>query len=481
MVSIEKNIYFLKQSDGTIWNFLLDEKLGIVYKIYKENKWTNITILTRKTTGKYSVDLLPDDTICLIYENFNGQLIMKLYANNKWSSYYIIENQSYKKIDIYFKTIFHKNNLLLFYSIYNKETNILTINSHIIDKKGILSSPSLVDEFEFENNIFFSISSSTEDIIYIMYQKKENDYTLGYKIYNNNFINCSEFYKIDESPNPFKDYYFLSLKDEFHSIYTKIDNNKTFLLTYYKGNLSSTNSITIFRSKNSFHSSLFIFSKYIWCFWFKDSELFSTVSIDGGLSFSKPYQVESLKNYSTIYKASYISNFLENGNILCMGEAFAINISSPKLLVIDDIYRIIYKNTENTTCSFYLLYFISFLNSNYTSFKVNIHEKDKLIQNQSYIIEKQKNELLEYENKFNSISKLITSFNENRLQLNEGISLLQDTLDDKEKKYNDLKKIYSEKEIELDLLKATIKKIETENSKIFNIKKIFAKLFFYKD
>ena len=41
--------------------------------------------------------------------------------------------------------------------------------------------------------------------------------------------------------------------------------------------------------------------------------------------------------------------------------------------------------------------------------------------------------------------------------------------------------MYSEKEKELDLLKAKLNQIETQNSKRFNIKKKFAKLFFYKD
>ena len=483
MVSVEKNMSFLKQSDGTMWNFSYDKSLGIIYKIYKENKWSDYNLLTSKTKGKYSVTLLQNDTICIVYENLAGEVIMKLYTNDKWTRYYIITNNDKGKIDINFKTIVYENHLFIFFSVYNKDTNLVTIYSNLIDEEGNLSSPLLIDEITFENNVIFSIYPSNKESIYIIYQKKESNYILGYKVFNRNSKGWSNFNKIDESLFQFKDYYLLFYKDYFHSIYTKIDNNKIYSLNYCKGNLSSNKYITISRHKNITSSSLFIAGDHIWCFWIRYNEIFSTVSIDGGETFSKPNQ-DYLINSLSLYKASYISNFSENNHIVCMGEIFAENIDSPNILLVDDIYGLINKQTENAFYSFDLQYFISSFKVSNKISNINFLEKDLLIKEQNDIIDNQKNKLISYENKlmsyenkFNSISNLIRSFNENSFQLNEGISLLQDNLEEKGKELNELKKMFTEKEIELELLKNELKNTKLKKNSTFHIKKVLAKLF----
>ena len=144
MVSVEQNTYVLKQSDGTIWNFLYDEIFGIMYKICKRNVWSNYIVFTNKTTGKFSVTILPNDNISIIYEDLHGNLIMELFDNTKWSHFNLLENEDNEKFDIYFRTLFLKNDLLILYSIYNKCTNILTLVSQIIDKNGELDRKSVV-------------------------------------------------------------------------------------------------------------------------------------------------------------------------------------------------------------------------------------------------------------------------------------------------------------------------------------------------
>jgi hypothetical protein len=484
MISVEKNLYFLKQSDGTIWNFAYDKRLGIIYKIYRDDKWLNYSVLTRETTGKYSAELLPNDKICIIYESLTGQLIMKLFNNSKWKSHYLVNTSDNEKIDIYFKTIVNNNNLFLFYSIYNKDKNIVSIYSNLIDEKGTSNSQSLIDQINFEHNILFSLCPANDDNIYIMYQLKENNYILGYKIFNMNSRSWSEFYKIDSSLFKFEEYSLLYFRENFHSIYTKTDANKSNYLNYCKGNLSSHNYTTISRNKNIITSSLFIIGDYIWCFWLKNNELISTVSLNEGASFSKPYQSDIIHS-KTLYKVSYISNFLENNHTKHMGEVFIENINSPNLLLIDTIFGLIDERTKNTSHSFYLHYFISSskVNNEIPSkvnniiTKIDSPEKDLLIKEQKDTIEQQKNKLLSYENKFNSINELVNIFNENSLQLYEGVSTLQDNLDDKNKKYHELRKIYYEKETELELLKSQLKKINLQKSSIFDIKKIFTNLF----
>ena len=464
----EKEMYLLKQSDGSIWNFIYDKNLRITYKIYKENKWSNYHILTRESTGKYSISLLANDNICVIYESFDKHLVLKIYNNKKWTSYDILENDNDDKIEIYFKTIINKNNLILFYSTYNRYSKDLTICSSSIDDKGILHSLSLIDTIKVKDNILLSPSSSDNEIIYVMYQKKADNYILGYKVLDNYSMTWSKFYKVDESSSPFKEYNLLSCKEKFHSIYTKIDTSDNYSLNYYNCTTNKHININIILNKNIYSSSLFISDKYIWCFWISNNELFSTVSMDEGLSFSKSYKTESI-DYLKIYKVTYLSNSLENKNLFFLGEVFAFDIHSPKLLVIDNIFGLVYKYTENTSYSLYFPHFISLINTNNNYIKTDFKEKDIIIENQNNVIEAQNAKLISYKNKFNSINYLLKEFNENRLKLNEYILFLQDSVDNKEKTIN-------EYEIELELLRKENKINTSKKVSKFNIKEALLKL-----
>lgn len=479
MVSLERNIYILKQSNGTIWNFSFDKRLGIVYKTLKRKMWSNYSTLTKATTGNFSVNLLPNDNICLIYEDLDGNLIMNLYNYKKWNSYYLIENDEKEKIDIYFKTLFYKNELFLFYSIYNKNTNILTIVSQIVDERGNLTSPILIDHVNFRYGTPFYIYTSNENILYIMYQKQENNYLLGYKVLEDYSRSWSRFYVIDDSSYPFEEYSLLSFEDKIHSLYIKKDVNDIYSLIHCEGKSSSYNYNSIFSDRNIISSALFIIGKHIWCLWIQDNKIYSTVSIDGGNVFSLPPQFELIESQS-IFKSIYLSNFLENNKNICRGEVFLKNVGYPHCLVIDDIYGVVHRSNKNNSYLFYLQYFISELNKEDKHYKIDIAEReiaerDILIQKLYNMIKEKESKLVSYESKFNAVSENLAKFNKNKNQLNEGIRLLEDSLLDKEKKLNELQMIYIEKENELELLKEELSNIKLQEINSFDIKKTFNK------
>ncbi|GAA0117911.1 hypothetical protein ACV3P7_09115 [Clostridium perfringens] len=478
MVSVEQNTYVLKQSDGTIWNFLYDEIFGIMYKICKRNVWSNYIVFTNKTTGKFSVTLLPNDNISIIYEDLHGSLIMELFDNTKWSHFNLLENEDNEKFDIYFKTLFLKNDLLILYSIYNKCTNILTLVSQIIDKNGELISPKLIDQFKAIHEIPFYVYTSNNDILYIAYQKQENNYLLGYRLLDYYSEDWSEFYIIDDALSPFKEYSLMSYEDKIQCLYIKKDCNNIYSLTYCKGNLSSYNYTTIFKDKDISYSAFFMIDEHIWCLWISNNELLSTVSIDGGNIFTSPPQVDSIE-YLNISKATYFSNFLENKTSLCKGEAFFVNDDTPRLLVIDNIYKIV--NRYDNSSLYYFQYFISALRKENIDYKkyiceLNTSDKDILVEKLHKKIKEQENKLLYYENKFNKINNSILSFNENKAQLSINIEFLQDSLAAKEKKLNELEDLYIKKEEELNILKDTLNTVKTDEIKCFNFKKFFDKI-----
>ena len=473
MTSLEKNVCILKQSDSTIWDFSYDKKFGLIYETCKGDVWSNYNVLTKTSTGKFSVDLLSNDNICLVYEDLDENIIINLYDNIKWKSSYLIKNDKKSKIKIYFKTIAFKNNLILFYSIYNSNTNILTIVSRLIDENGNLNSPTLIDNINFEYDIPFHLYVSKENKLYIMYQKKENNHLLGYKELNNYSMPWSKFKIIDKGSSPFKEYSLLSLENKIHSLYIKISSDRTNSLIYSKGNSSSYNHTDIYKDTNIDSSAFFIIGNHIWCMWIKDEKIFSSVSIDNGNIFSNPPQIEET-SLSSISKGTYISNFLENGKDICTGEIFIKNYDFPQLLVIDNLYGIIHRSHKNNSYLFYLQYFLSTLNKKNT-YSIYSTENNDSIYRLNNIIKEQETKLLSYENKLKAINSSLISFNENKEQLNEGIKLLQDNLATKEERLNELEATYTEKEKELEILKEELNNIKLQEIDSFDLKKAFNK------
>lgn len=479
MVSLERNMYILKQSNGTIWNFLFDKRLGIVYKILRGEMWSNYITLTKATTGNFSVNLLPNDNICLVYEDLNGNLIMNLYDHKEWNSYYLIENDKKEKIEIYFKTLFYKDKLFLFYSIYNKNTNMLTIVSQLVDERGNLTPAKLIDYVNFKYNIPFYIHTSTENILYIMYQKQENNYLLGYRILDDSSRNWSRFHVIDDCSSPFEEYSLLSFEDKIQSLYIKKDDNNIYSLIHCEGKSSSYNYNNICSDRNIISSAFFIIGKHIWCLWIQDNKIYSTVSIDGSNVFSTPPKFQLIESQN-ISKLTYLSNFLENNKDICRGEVFIKNVDYPHCLVIDDIYGIVHRSNKNNSYLFYLQYFISALDKEDKHYKMDIvereiEERDILIEKLYNMVKEKESKLVSYESKFKAVSENLAKFNKNKNELNEGIRLLEDSLLDKEKKLNELQTIYIEKENELELLKEELSNIKLQEINGFDIKKTFNK------
>lgn len=180
-----------------------------------------------------------------------------------------------------------------------------------------------------------------------------------------------------------------------------------------------------------------------------------------------------------MFKATYFSNFLENKTSLCKGETFFVNDDTPRLLVIDNIYRIV--NRYDNSSIYYFQYFISSLRKENIDYKkyiseLNTSDKDTLVKKLHKKIKEQENKLLYYENKFNEVNNSILSFNENKDQLNINIEFLQDSLAAKEKKLNELEDLYIKKEEELNILKDTLNTVKTDETKCFNLKKFFDKI-----
>jgi hypothetical protein len=203
----------------------------------------------------------------------------------------------------------------------------------------------------------------------------------------------------------------------------------------------------------------------------QNNQIYSTVSIDHGEVFSIPPQAELIET-SSIFKATYISNFQENKRNMYIGEIFVVDNNNIECLVVDNICGIVHSSNKSNKYLFYTKYLI---NKSYKSDK-DLEEKDILIVKLKQMVEEQKIKLQYCENKLKTINNSMANFNENKNQLNEGISFLQDSLIIKEKRLNELEALYVEKEEELELLRQEVKNMKKKKSYILNLKRLFSKI-----
>lgn len=474
MLGLEKKMYILKQSDGTIWNFKYDRERGIVYKTYKGEIWSNYSILIKAAKEKFSVAMLPNDSICVVYEDLNGNLMLYIFNHINWKVYYLISNGQEDIFNIYFRTVLYKNRLFLFYSIYDKDSNKITIGFQTINGTGNLSSPKLIDDIYFHYDTPFYVHVSGKNVLYIMYQKYKNNHELGYRLLSADVKSWSEFHIIDNCSLPFEEYSLLAVENKIHSLYIKGDEKSIYYMVHCQGNPLHHNRNNIWNGDNIISCAFFIINKHIWCLWLQNNQIYSTVSIDGGEIFSIPPQAELLEA-SSIFKATYISNFQENKKNMHIGEIFVLDSNSLECLTVDSICGIVYSNDKSNKYLFYTKYLMNRSYKSDKDYKKDLEEKNILIVKLKRMVEEQKVELQYCENKFKTINNSIANFNESKKQLNEGVSFLQDSLIVKEKRLSELEALYVEKEEELELLRQEVKNMKKKKNYILNLKRFFSK------
>lgn len=454
MISVKKNMYVLKQSDGTIWNFKYDRNKGIIYKNYKNGIWSKYNIFVKEAKENFSAAILPNDTICIVYEDLNGNLMMYTFNGVNWKVYNITKNNNMNIFNVYFKIILYKNYLFLFYSIY-KNSNKITIVFQTVDEKGNLSSIKTIDDIYFKYDIPFYINISNKNVLYIMYQKYENNHELGYKILNNDLETLSKFYVIDISLFSFKEYYLLAVDDTLHFIYIKKNKRDVYSLIYCQGSFSKYKCNNILESEDITSCSFFIINNHIWCLWIQNNEICSTFSIDEGEIFSIPPQIEFL-NATNVFKAVYLSNYIESETNIYINDIFVLDENIPKCLVVDDIGGNIYGNNKNSKYLFYNKYLLNIINEK--DYEKYIKKMDNIILKLKDIIKDNEIKLQYYEDKFKVINSSIANFNERKKELIESVNFFQNTIIDKEKRLNELENLYKEKEEEIKLLKEELEK-----------------------
>lgn len=460
-MAILRNSYVIKQSNGTTWEFSFNEDEGIIYKLYKENNWSEKNVLTSRASKNYSVILFPDDSLNVLYEDLDGMILLNKYNGKQWNENIILTNRNKDIFNIYFKALFYENKIHIIFSILNKQKNTTTLFHQILDEESNVYKLKFIDKIKCNYNVPFILFSSSKQDMLLMYQRFESFYEIGYKIFSIDNQKWSNFRLIDKSLSQFKDYSAVNINGIIYSLYIKREKNLD-ILNFVHDNYYNFKNTKLFQSPNIENCLILLLCGEVWCFWVKDNRIYSSFSINNGNDFST-FPCENTSNSSDVFKAAYISNNLKEKSLILCNEIFFSNDDSLQPLIFSTLYNNNNNDIKNTTYLSYIQYYMTEISTKIISYEKKLIQKEQLISKLNSQLKEQSEKTISYENEINSINKQYAKFLDLKNQLNENIKLLYQSLVDKEEEINLLEDTNIKNEKEKIALK---NKISEEKNKI---------------
>lgn len=408
-----KSFYIIKQANGTTWNFLYDEDEGIIYKFFKENKCSDYNILTKTAQNNFSVFLLPDDSINVLYKDFTETIVLMKYIEDIWTEQEIMKNSEPEVFDVDFKAAVYNNRINMIFSILNKKDNTVTLLHEILNKENNLTNAKIIEKLENEHYISFNIYSIENKGLFVMYQRFSGQFRLGYKFFDKNTKEWSNFNLIDTSIYPFRNYSTLITNGMLSTLYIKKEKNIDKLI-YAHGKNSAFKKIELFSDINIELCSFFIVFGQIWCYWIKNNIIYNSFSINNGNDFSS-YPYEQILNYQFLFKVIYIYNKLEEPKNVYANEIYVSNYDDIKYLIFSNLYSYTINNIKNKEYLSYIEYYMVQICEKVLSYEKKLKEKETSINELNQKFEKEK-------------LKLLSSENENMLTTQKNLIAKEDTL-----------------------------------------------------
>lgn len=472
------SFYIIKQDNGTTWNFLYDEDEGIIYKFFKENKCSDYNVLTKIAQNNFSVFLLPDDSINVLYKDFTETIILMKYIEDIWTEQEIMKNSESEVFDVDFKAAVYNNRINIIFSILNKKDNTVTILHQILNEENNLTNTKIIEKLKNDYYSSFNIYSVENKKLFVMYQRFPGQFQLGYKFFDKNTKEWSNFNLIDTNIYSFRNYSALISNEVLSALYIKKENNIDKLI-YAHGKNSIFKKIELFNGINIELCSFFIIYGQIWCYWIKDKKIYNSFSINNGNNFSS-YPFEQLLNSKYLFKVIYISNRLKEKKNVYSNEIYVANYDDIKYLIFSNLYTYSKNNIKSNKYMPYIEYYMVQVCEKVLAYEKKLKEKENSINELKYMFEKEMLKLLSSENKnINIIKKnLITkeeklkiSQNEN-IENNKEIFVLKSELSKQENRILSLLDEIKNLQITINDLNSELTKLNSESNNSL-IKRIF--------
>lgn len=315
--------YIIKNSEGKLYNFYLNEKKQIEYiATDKENRWAEKNIVNNEPIDSFSVDIDQQDSLHMLSYCKKGNVHYHRFLKNDWIHKKVISYSS-DTHGIYYPYIkVIDNHINIFYYLYSdNQRNACNLIHHTLDKDHVWQSKSLfkVNYGKFINPFYILLKKNSIAIVFSSLIDEFNQIFLA--SFDHQLEELQSPIQItDSSIEKIYIYGLIVNKDIVHIAWSEFD-EKGLTIKYKKlwENQSEEVSqiLSLSEKSNSSFPILLSYNNILWCTWTQMNRLYACYSKDEGTEWSfAAVREESQQINFKLY--SYLTNYSDDrNNIIC--------------------------------------------------------------------------------------------------------------------------------------------------------------------
>ncbi|GAA0177661.1 hypothetical protein SH2C18_08490 [Clostridium sediminicola] len=456
-MEIQSN-YILKLSNNTILFFSYNNNNEILCKITNDEDKSKLFHVIENCRKNFSVVLLPDDKVYILYQNDSGDMMINILEDSQWNCVKLLENKNQKSFEVYYKGIYFNNKLNIFYSITNKNNISINLLHQEVNLEFNTFAPIQLDSLSSNK---FKIHF-TESELFIAYEKLYNqNYIIGYKSFDKTKKSWSDFNILDQNSSPYRDFSLLSLDNQIHALYIKTKKDRNNLI-HSHGNKNSYKYNKIYSHKDIEYCILNQLNRKLSLSWIINNTKFETYSIDSGNTFYNPPKFNNILS-NRLIKTNYQVNVQEEKCSTIMNELY---FSSD--MEIDSFINLINNNTNMHSKKIQSEINNQALNmiNNIHYYKRQLYSKDQLIIQLKYTLKEDKKKYQSLNTRFSKLKKELESLKIAKESYSENFNKLQDLLLLKNDKITELEKELLANEEKIISLNDEISNLEIQLSEL---------------
>jgi hypothetical protein len=322
-VMTSKSCFFINYKNTTM-RFIYNKDRGILYNTLLNGEWSMPNVAVSRCREYFIVVLLSGGRLGLVYQDYAGNLLMKIFNGTSWRGFTLISKSADWEICDGFKAIAVEQGTYLFFNKLNKSSNTVSLCYSELDSNLRHESSNMIEAANSSKPIQFKISLSQDNTTaYILYEQSTEYFFLGYKTLTLSTNELSQFITIDTSPSTFIDLSFLIDKNTIHVAYIKEYEEKRCLL-YSQGLKDKFTYTSLSEDRDITSCSILVIESLINCSWIKDNTVFSSLmSLDGEKITAKAYSQKL--NSDNILKCTYVFSRLNSTDKFNLNEFFTKN------------------------------------------------------------------------------------------------------------------------------------------------------------
>lgn len=299
-----KNIYLLRIKDEFLTFFYGENKS--IYMQQKSGEKLVTTKIIENVLDCFSVSIY-FDKIYIICQDFFGSLKLLVSNGNSFSQVELFKDSLIPKRAI-FTPLFLGNNISFIFNTFDSRQNFISVKT-LVENKYFTQTENI--DYFYPNYNLFEVQKQGDDLI-IVYQKRDKEAQLGYKLISNGKI--SDFIPFHKTGHQIVDFSFISFNNCLHFIFIVKNLFSTQVIYRKFENNSFSNPVVLYDGQKVRDCTIFIIDNILYCTYISNFNLFYSTSKDFGNSFNT--NLKHKKPFSSeIIKASFLCDKPSNFSI----------------------------------------------------------------------------------------------------------------------------------------------------------------------